>query len=289
MSSDTPHRPDGLHESLPDRPQWPGLAVAFVQCIRFYSRLPMPKLRGEVTAHSIPDFRIVPRILPLAAVLISLPAALVLWFCALIGVDSTLAATLAIAVLVLTTGAFHEDGLADTADGLFGGHTIERRLEIMKDSRIGTFGGAALVLSLLLRVTAIAALTDASSGCSTALVLVAAAGWSRSLGIKVLADDAPARAYGAAAAVGRPTRGTMLCALVLALALTILVFIIAGLPLVSGLAALVLATTLAALVVYLARRLIGGQTGDIAGAAQQLAEIGFYLGAVMALAVTSFS
>jgi adenosylcobinamide-GDP ribazoletransferase len=289
MSSDTPHRPDGLHESLPDRPQWPGLAVAFVQCIRFYSRLPMPKLRGEVTAHSIPDFRIVPRILPLAAVLIGLPAAIVLWLFTLLGVDSTLAATLAVTVLVVTTGAFHEDGLADTADGLFGGHTVERRLEIMKDSRIGTFGGSALVLSLTLRVMALAALTEASSGLSAALILLAAASWSRSLGIKVLADDAPARAYGAAAAVGRPTRGTMLCALVLALALTILVFTIAGLPLVSGLAALVLATALASLVAFLARRLIGGQTGDIAGAAQQFAEIGFYLGAVMALAASGLS
>jgi adenosylcobinamide-GDP ribazoletransferase len=287
MSSDTNPRPDGLHESLPDRPCWPGLAVAFVQCIRFYSRLPMPKLKGEAVAHGIPDFRIIPRVLPLAALLIGLPAALVLWLCALTGIDSTLAATLAITVLVLTTGAFHEDGLADAADGLFGGHTVERRLEIMRDSRIGTFGGAALVLSLLLRVTALAALTEASSGLSASLVLLAAASWSRSLGIKVLADDAPARAYGAAAAVGRPARGTMLCAMGLALAITILVFVIAGLPLVSGLAALALAAALAALVAHLARRLIGGQTGDIAGAAQQLAEIGFYLGAVVALALIS--
>jgi adenosylcobinamide-GDP ribazoletransferase len=289
MSSDTNPRPEGLHESLPDRPRWPGLAVAFVQCIRFYSRLPMPRLKGEAVAHGIPDFRIIPRVLPLAAVLISLPAATVLWLVTLLGVDSALAATLAITVQVLVTGAFHEDGLADTADGLFGGHTIERRLEIMKDSRIGTFGGAALVLSLILRVTALAALIEASSGPSASLILLAAASWSRSMGIKVLADDAPARAYGAAAAVGRPTRGTMLCAMALALAITILVFVMAGLPPVSGLAALVLATALAALVAHLARRLIGGQTGDIAGAAQQLAEIGFYLGAVVSLAATGLS
>ncbi|MFM9974383.1 MAG: adenosylcobinamide-GDP ribazoletransferase, partial [Beijerinckiaceae bacterium] len=168
-----------------------------------------------------------------------------------------------------------------------GSQSVERRLEIMKDSRIGTFGGAALVLSLLLRVTALSALTDASGGLGAALILIAAASWSRSLGIKVLADDFPARTHCAAAAVGRPTQGTMLCAMGLALVVTILAFIFAGLPLISAAAALVLATGLAALVAYLARRLIGGQTGDIAGAAQQFAEIGFYLGAVMALAMTS--
>ena len=287
MSSETPSRPDGLHESLPDVPRWPGLAVALVQCIRFYSRLPMPKLKGDATAHCIPDFRIIPRILPLAAVLISLPAAAVLWLFTLPGVDSILVAALAVTMLVVTTGAFHEDGLADTADGLFGGQTAGRRLEIMKDSRIGTFGGTALVLSLLLRVTALAALIDASGGLSTALILIAAASWSRSLGVKTLADDAPARSHGAAAAVGRPSRGTMLYTMVLALVITILAFIAAGLPLVSAAAALALATILAALVAYLARRLIGGQTGDIAGAVQQLSEIGFYLGTVIALAVIS--
>lgn len=283
MSSDMPQRPEGLHESLPDSPRWPGLAVAFVQCVRFYSRLPMPRLKAETSVHGVPDFRIVPRALPLAAILIALPAALVLLLCVAAGIDSMLSATLAITVLVVTTGAFHEDGLADSADGLFGGHSVERRLEIMKDSRIGTFGGCALLLSLMLRVTTLAALTEASSGFSAALVMIAGAAWSRSLGIKVLADDPPARAYGAAAAVGRPTRSTMLYALGLALVIAVIAFMVAGLPIVGAVTALVIATALAALVACLARRLIGGQTGDIAGAAQQLAEIGFYLGVVIAL------
>lgn len=289
MASQTTARPEGLHETLPDVPRWPGPAVAFVQCIRFYSRLPMPRLAGEPEAHGVPDFRIIPRMLPLAALLIALPAALVLWLFSLAGVDSALAAALAVTVLVITTGAFHEDGLADAADGLFGGHAPERRLEIMKDSRIGTFGGAALVLALLLRVLALAALVEACGGAAAALVLVAAASWSRSLGIKILADDPPARAYGAAAAVGRPTRATMFWAMGLALAVTACAFALARLPVLAGLAALVPAFALAALVAHLARRLIGGQTGDIAGAAQQLAEIGFYLGAVTALAMAGAS
>lgn len=289
MQPETATRPDGLHQTLPDEPRWPGSGIAFVQCVRFYSRLPMPRMTGETEAHGIPDFRIIPRILPLAAVLIAFPAALLLLLASLIGLDPALAATLAISVLVVTTGAFHEDGLADTCDGLFGGHTLERRLEIMKDSRIGTFGGAALVLSLLLRILTLAALIDMAGGLSTALVLVAGAGWSRSLGIKVLADDPPARAYGAAAAVGRPTRATMLWAMGLALAITVAAFSLAGLPLLAGVAALGGAMVLASLVAYLARRLIGGQTGDIAGAAQQLAEVGFYLGALTALAAGNVS
>ena len=133
-------------------PTWPGWPIATATCIRFYSRLPIPALPGE-NPHMLPDFRLVPRALPFAALVIAAPAALVALLAGLAGVGGPLTAALAVTALVVTTGAFHEDGLADSADGLFGGHTPERRLEIMKDSRVGTFGALALGLSLLLRVS----------------------------------------------------------------------------------------------------------------------------------------
>jgi adenosylcobinamide-GDP ribazoletransferase len=143
-------------DAAPVQPAMPALtparfALAVARCVRFYSRLPMPAIPGEADPHAIPDFRIEPVGLPVAAMIIALPAVLVTALAFAVRLDPVLVAALAITALVITTGAFHEDGLGDSADGLFGGHDPERRLEIMKDSRIGTFAGCALVLSLLLR------------------------------------------------------------------------------------------------------------------------------------------
>lgn len=265
-------------ESRQDEPHWPGWIAATAACIRFYSRLPVPQLPGEADLHALPDFRLVPRALPLAALVIALPAALALLAGGLAGVNAYFAATLAVAALVLTTGAFHEDGLADTADGLFGGTTPERRLEIMKDSRVGSFGVVALGLSLLLRVTALAAIVQAAGPWAGAAAILAAAPWSRAEGVRLLAAEVPARSSGASAAVGRPGTATAWIALILALALAAAATFAAGLP-PAGLAlGLILASLAVTGLARLARRLIGGQTGDIVGAAQQIAEIAVYCG-----------
>lgn len=265
-------------ESRRDEPHWPGWLAATAACIRFYSRLPVPRLPGEGDLHALPDFRLVPRALPLAALVIALPAALVLLAGGLAGVNAYLAATLAVTALVLTTGAFHEDGLADAADGLFGGTTPERRLEIMKDSRVGSYGVMALGLSLLLRVTALAAITQAAGAWAGAAAILAAAAWSRAEGVRLLAAEVPARSSGASAAVGRPAMATAWTALLLSLVLAATATFAAGLP-PAGLAlGLVLASLAVSGLARLARRLIGGQTGDIVGAAQQIAEIAIYCG-----------
>ncbi len=108
----------------------------------------------------MPDFRTAPRMLPVAAAFIALPSALALLACAAAGLPALVSGAVTVAVAAFTTGAFHEDGLADTFDGLGGGATPERRLEIMKDSRLGAFGGTALMLALILRVALLAALID---------------------------------------------------------------------------------------------------------------------------------
>lgn len=265
-------------ERRQEKPHWPGWLAATATCIRFYSRLPLPPLPGEADLHALPDFRLIPRALPLAALVIALPAAAVLLGGGFAGINPYLAATLAITALVLTTGAFHEDGLADTADGLFGGATPERRLEIMKDSRVGSYGVMALGLALLLRVTALAAIVQTGGAWPGAAAVLAAAPWSRAVGVWLLATEKPARSSGASAAVGQPATATAWIALLISLVLAAAATFAAGLP-PAGLAlGLILASLAVSGLARLARRLIGGQTGDIVGAAQQVAEIALYCG-----------
>ncbi|WP_319826483.1 adenosylcobinamide-GDP ribazoletransferase [Thalassovita sp.] len=174
------------------------------------------------------------------------------------------AALVAIALSVLLTGAMHEDGLADVADGFWGGWDRARRLEIMKDSAIGTYGVMALVLGFAARWWALGALFATGHGLLAAL----AAGLLSRAGMPVLMAALPnARDGGLSRSVGRPGWGTAALAVGLALVLTGAVLGWAMIP----------ATVLAALAVaalgLLAKAKIGGQTGDVLGASQQLSEI----------------
>ena len=177
-------------------------------------------------------------------------------------VTPTTAAIVAILFGVVITGAFHEDGLADTADSL-GGYTPERRLEIMKDSRVGTFGVLALVFSVLVRVVGLAGLS-ATDGV-VALVLAHAIG--RSLATIVMVTVPAAAPDG----LGQTYTRHLPRAAVVAMGL-----IVFGCGAVGGPAALVgyaAAAVGAALIVLLARRAYGGTTGDVLGAIEQIAEM----------------
>ena len=151
--------------SVSERPERADAAAALralyadlLKCLRFYSRLPVPAPAWEPDPYGPPDFATMPRMLPVAGAIIGAVGAAALVGAQMLGLGAFVAAALAVASLTLVTGAFHEDGLADTADGFGGGSTPERRLEIMKDSRIGSYGGAALVLAYVLRVACLAEL-----------------------------------------------------------------------------------------------------------------------------------
>jgi adenosylcobinamide-GDP ribazoletransferase len=263
---------------------WPGRGALYdlAGCLRFYSRLPVPQLPGEPDPHRSPDFTTLPRMLPLAGVILALPAGLVLMAGWWIDLGPFLAATLATAALVAATGALHEDGLADVADGFGGGTNRERRLEIMRDSRIGAYGGAALVLALALRIGALATLLD-RTGYAAATGLVLAAALSRVAALAPMVLLEPARPGGLSASVGRPGRAALGTALGLGTALA-LAAVPLGLP-VGGAALMVLCAGLAALaLVRLARAKIGGQTGDVIGACQQVSEIAALVALVAAVA-----
>jgi adenosylcobinamide-GDP ribazoletransferase len=253
------------------------------RAVRFCSRLPVPALPSEREPHGPPEIGALTRVMPLAGLVIGAIPALVLAAALALRLGPFVSATFAVATLTIVTGAFHEDGLADAADGLFGGATLEGRLAIMKDSRIGAFGACALILAFALRIGAVAALASRLPTGGAVAALLAAASLSRTAALMPLALLPPARAEGASAAVGRPDREAMRAAFVLALALTVALGLGAKLPPL----ALVVMPAFAALaglgVTRLAERLIGGQTGDIAGAAQQMAEIAALIGLLAAI------
>lgn len=179
-----------------------------------------------------------------------------------LGLPAGFAAALVVAVAVMGSGALHEDGLADSADGLWGGQDRDRRLAIMKDSRIGSYGVLALGLTLIAKISLIAPLLTQSP-----LGVIAAAILSRAMMAPVMAALRPARADGLAQSFGQMPPRIAGLGMVLALGLAM---VMAGwVALTAALAAL--GATLA--VAGLARAKIGGQTGDILGAVQIMAEL----------------
>ncbi|SMR71776.1 cobalamin-5'-phosphate synthase [Aliiroseovarius halocynthiae] len=180
------------------------------------------------------------------------------------GLSPLFAACLALLGQIMVTGALHEDGLADVADGFWGGYDRPRRLEIMKDSRIGAYGVIALILSLGLRASALSVLLATSSGLP-ALIVIAIS--SRLPMVLLMAAIPNARGHGLASQVGRPPAATAWLASGIS-ALAVLILMPSALP------ALLVFTGLGTLALTaLAKAKIGGQTGDVLGASQQIAEI----------------
>ena len=181
-----------------------------------------------------------------------------------LGLPAPLAAVLCLGLLTMMTGAMHEDGLADTADGFWGGWTVARRLEIMKDSHIGSYGVIALILSLGLRWMALTLLFEAGLALPA---LIAVGALSRAVMPGLLHALPFAREGGLSRSVGRVSFDTAVLGAALGAILALMAL---------GLAALLLIMTVALSgwgVAALARGKIGGQTGDVLGAAQQVAEV----------------
>ena len=209
---------------------------------------------------------------PLAGLAVGLVAAAVLGVATALGLPPMLAAGLALTAQVVVTGGLHEDGLADVADGFWGGRERTRRLEIMRDSRIGSYGTLALILSLGLRWQALAALTAAGHGVAA---LIVTAGAARVAPVVLMAALPPARADG----MGHLARGVPGEAVGTALLIGLAI-----LALVPGTALALLAAALATLGVgLLARAKIDGQSGDVLGTGEQIAEIALLLALVAQL------
>ena len=179
----------------------------------------------------------------------------VLWAGMFAGLPQPLAALWALAATVLVTGGLHEDGLADTADAFGGGRTVERKLLIMRDSRIGSFGALALLFSLALRVAPLAVTPR------PVFMLVMAGMLGRAAMLLPLLLLAPARSDGLGAGLAGGRKWPAFAGLAVALAAA------SAAPR-AGVAALLAGLAVTAL----ARRQVGGYTGDVFGATEQAAE-----------------
>jgi adenosylcobinamide-GDP ribazoletransferase len=255
--------PDGRAPMLGDVLRDGKVALAFL------TRLPVRPdgpWRGADLAASVTMF-------PLVGLLVGGLGTLAYAAATALGLPPLLAALLAIAALVASTGALHEDGLADLADGL-GGATRARTLEIMRDPRVGSFGVIALVLALLARAGTLAALAQPAE---VAAALVAASALSRALLPAAMLALPQARSNGLAAQAGRPHPARVAAGVAIALLTALLLLPPAVAVLASAAGALA-----GAMVAWLALRRLGGITGDVLGAVQQLAEIAFLLGVVAA-------
>jgi adenosylcobinamide-GDP ribazoletransferase len=239
------------------------VALGFLTCLPV--REP-PAWRDLDLAASVPLFPIVGALIGLAG---AIGYALAGW----LGLPPWPAAAIALATTIWLTGALHEDGLADVADGFGGGRTREDKLRIMRDPRLGSYGALALVLAALARAGALAAL-GAPGAVGAALIAAGAA--SRAALPAVMASLPNARSDGLAAGAGRPHPLRTTAALLVAALIAIVLLGQAAPAALLGGAAGALAVALAA------RRQIGGYTGDVLGAVQQLAEIGVLLGALAA-------
>ncbi len=235
------------------------LAADVAAALLFSTRVPLPRAAAITGA----DIARAGWALPIAGAVVGLIAALVYWLARGTGLPPLVAAGLTVAASLLATGCLHEDGLADVADS-FGGGTRERKLEIMRDSRIGTYGVCVLVVSLLLRTAALA--TIANPALATP-VLVATHMAARSHMALFMRLVPPARADGLSVAVGAPPRASAIAALIIGI-----VALGIGLGPAAGCAIALLAAEFAFLR-WLCMRQIGGQTGDVLGALEQTGEI----------------
>ena len=253
MPADTPPLTDG-----PDGPTrwWLETRVA----LGFLTRIPV----------SLDDAPAVPlaqaaRGFAIAGLVVGIAGAVMFALAEVFTLPTLVTALLAVGAMVLLTGGLHEDGLADTADGLGGGHDRNQALAIMRDSRIGSFGVIALVLALGLRAAALSALgyPDAAGW-----AIIAAACASRAALPAMMLWLPPARTDGRSHEAGTPDRRSAIEAAVLGLvALVLCLGVIAAL-----IAAALIALFIALFGRYLLHRL-GGQTGDTLGASQQVCEI----------------
>jgi adenosylcobinamide-GDP ribazoletransferase len=253
-------------------PGWPsGLATDLKVGILFCTRLPLPHAepieRGDV-ARAGWTF-------PLVGALVGGIGALAYGLALELKLPPLLAAALALAATLLLTGCLHEDGLADTVDGFGGSRYRERKLDIMRDSRLGTYGACALVMSLVLRIAAVAAI---ASPAAAALALVASHAGARATLPAFMRFVPPARPDGLSAQAGQPSPPCVAIALLLGAAV-----LGAALGLVAAAIAVVLAAAVWIVMAWLSVRQIGGQTGDVLGALEQANEIVILLTAVALL------
>ncbi len=243
----------------------------------FLTRLPFPLIKGGDKKGRL---AVAARAFPLIGVVVGAVAGAVLMASAALGLHPLACALIGLAAAAWATGALHEDGLADVADGLGGGDTADKKLKIMRDSRIGAFGVLAVVFSVGIRAAVLGGVVGpglAGSGLAAA-ALVAAAALSRGLLPVTMHLLKPARKSGLGARAGSPDQEGWVKAGLLG---ALIGFLFLG-PW-GGLLALLAGVAAAGFVAWLCHHQVGGYTGDVLGAEQQAAETAILIAAATAL------
>jgi adenosylcobinamide-GDP ribazoletransferase len=238
------------------RRHWAELQLAVI----LLTRMPVGRLRDPA-----PSLGAAAWAFPLVGLIVGVVAAGVMAAALALGLAPPIAAGLALAAQVIATGALHEDGMADLCDGFWGGMTPERRLSIMRDSRIGSYGAVGLVLSLGLRWLGLGAFAEVHA--FGAVIAVAMA--SRIPPVAFMAWLPTARADGLG--VQGKAVGTLS---------VVMATLLGGLPILLvplGWGALAVGTGVVTVLALIAKAKIGGQTGDVLGAGQQVAEVALLL------------
>lgn len=244
-------------------------AAIFAFALQFLTRIPIPS--GITFTQQRFDASV--RYYPLVGCIVGGIAAAAYMLSAW-ALPSAIAVLLSTAATLLITGAFHEDGLADTFDGIGGGTDRKRTLDIMKDSRIGTYGACALAIILALKISALSALTAPQN---LIAALIAGHCLSRISSVAVIATSRYARDHG----TGKPVASTLTLSSVLMISATGFLCCWTALNWLAP--AALLAGLGGAIAGHIAMRVLfekrlKGYTGDTLGAVQQISEVGFYLG-----------
>lgn len=237
---------------------WREEARLCLYAVQFLTRLPVPAWVG----HQEGDLERAVRYFPWVGALIGLIAGGV-YAIAHLSLPGLVAAGLALTTSILLTGGFHEDGLADSWDGLGGGQTKDKALEIMRDSRLGTYGALAIGLSLILRIAALASLPPALGW----VALIVAHVCGRTLVVSVIRFFTYARHEGLAKPVADDLpRGVWLFALVSGIAFSAFLGPV-------GIMILALAHLAGGAMLWVMYQKLSGYTGDGLGAIEQVGEI----------------
>lgn len=260
--------PPNAEKPVAERPAGTGILAGWQRdiwlCLGFFTRLPVKSVDGSL-ADSVRAF-------PLAGLVVGLIGALVYYLALTIGLPPLLAALLVVAATGIVTGALHEDGWADVCDALGARGGLEQRLEILRDSRLGSYGGLALIFATGIKVAAISALAAPEL---VAGALIAAHTLARGVLPLIMSRMDLARKNGLAAQAGKPSINAAHWSVGLAL----LIAVIAIAP-VAALVALLAALAATWLIAKLAQKKFGGYTGDVLGAVEQVAEMAILINLV---------
>jgi adenosylcobinamide-GDP ribazoletransferase len=243
----------------------PGWAADFLIALVFLTRLPL-RLSFQFDMSSVGRAS---RCFPLVGVVVGGLSGTVYYGAHSLNFPPLVAAFLALAVQVWLTGALHEDAFGDIADGFGGGIDKDKKMEIMRDSRVGTYAVIALILVIGMKAGAITAFDNPASGFA---IILCAAVVSRAMLTFGLYLMPSARKDGLGASAGRP--GIMVAIWALLFCLIIPVIILGPFTASIGIFAAMLAAAIMGIIAY---RQIGGQTGDVLGSLQQVSETSFLI------------